>query len=142
MTENSLEGSDWQLVTVGGAPTVAGSEATILFTVGKVSRLHRLQQVHRLLHSQVSGRDRVRADRHDDDGLSPAADAAGAGVPQGAGRRCGLRHFRGLLTLKGANGDELATFQPRKSVGLVGTMWSATGINNGKQAVVSLAAGV
>jgi heat shock protein HslJ len=47
----------------------------------------------------------------------------------------------GMLTLKGANGNELATFEPRKSAGLIGTIWSATGINNGRQAVVSVAAG-
>ena len=45
------------------------------------------------------------------------------------------------LILKDASGAELATFKPRQSTSLTGTTWIATGINNGKQAVVSVAAG-
>ena len=46
-----------------------------------------------------------------------------------------------VLTLKDASGADLATFKPRQSKSLTGTTWVATGINNGKQAVVSVAAG-
>jgi heat shock protein HslJ len=44
------------------------------------------------------------------------------------------------LTLKDGSGNTLAVFSPYKPAGLVGK-WEATGINNGKQAVVSVANG-
>ena len=40
-----------------------------------------------------------------------------------------------------ADGEIIMAFEPQQSTGLTGTVWSATGVNNGKQAVVSLVAG-
>ena len=37
MPRKSIEGSDWQLVTVGGAPAVAGKEATMAVSGGRVT---------------------------------------------------------------------------------------------------------
>jgi heat shock protein HslJ len=54
----------------------------------------------------------------------------------------GARTFRvnaGQLQLIGADGAILSTFAPQ-SQSLAGTSWQATGINNGKDAVASLAA--
>ena len=120
---------------------MAGSEATILFTAGKVTGSTGCNRYTGSYTSQVSGVIEFgqiattmmacpQPQMQQEQAFLKALDDAAAYAISG-----------GLLTLKGANGDELATFQPRKSVGLVGTTWSATGINNGKQAVVSLAPG-
>lgn len=47
----------------------------------------------------------------------------------------------GTLILKDSSGTDLATFKPRESTSLVGTTWTATGINNGKGAVASVVLG-
>jgi heat shock protein HslJ len=141
MPQGSLHGSEWQLLTVGGAPAIAGYEATMMLTQGRVTGT-------------------TGCNRYTGSYTLPARDALEFGPiastmmacsdPQMEQERAflkaleGTRYYarsEGSLTLKGANGEELATFEPRKSTGLVGTTWSATGINNGRQAVVSLAAG-
>ena len=45
------------------------------------------------------------------------------------------------LTLLGPDGATLLTFSPARTPPLVGTRWTATGINNGKQAVDSVVSG-
>lgn len=141
MPQGSLNGSEWQLVTVGGAPAVAGAEATILFSVGKAMGT---TGCNRYTGSYTEGGNGVIE-------FGPMASTMMAcpgpqmqqeqAFLKALDEAAGYTLAEGRLTLKGANGDELAVFEPRKSVGLVGATWSATGINNGRQAVVSLAAG-
>ena len=45
------------------------------------------------------------------------------------------------LHLLNADGEIIMAFEPQVSVGLTNTVWSATGVNNGNQAVVSLVNG-
>jgi heat shock protein HslJ len=47
----------------------------------------------------------------------------------------------GQLELLDANGQMILTFAPLESTGLEGTNWVATGVNNGRQAVVSIQTG-
>jgi heat shock protein HslJ len=141
MPQGSLHGSDWQLIRVGRAPAIPNYEATMMLTQGKVTGT-------------------TGCNRYTGSYTLPARDVLEFGPiastmmacpgPRMEQERAFLKALEqtaayalseGILTLKGANGDALATFEPRKSVGLVGTIWSATGINNGRQAVVSLAAG-
>jgi heat shock protein HslJ len=141
MSPKSIEGSEWQLVTVGAASAVAGSAATMRFSDGRVAGTTGCNRYTGPYTSEAAGaiefgplastmmacpEPQIRQEQ----AFLQALDAAATYVISG-----------GILTLKAANGDELATFAPRESATLVGTPWSATGINNGKNAVVSLAAG-
>jgi heat shock protein HslJ len=141
MPQDSLNGSDWQLISVAGAPAVPGSEATILFSAGKAGGTTGCNRYTGAYTENGNGTIAF--------GVMTATMMACPG-PQMQQERAFLKALNdaasyalaeGRLTLKGANGNELATLEPRKSAGLVGTIWSATGINNGRQAVVSLAAG-
>jgi heat shock protein HslJ len=141
VSQGSLNGSEWQLVSVGGAPAAPESEATILFSMGRVSG--------------TTGCNRYNGSYSESHGgileFGPIASTMMAcPEPQMRHEQAFLRALdetaaytlsEGILILKGANGNELATFDPRKSASLVGTNWLATGINNGRQAIVSLAAG-
>jgi heat shock protein HslJ len=141
VSQKSIEGTDWQLVNVGGAAAVPGSEATMLASAGRVTGTTGCNRFTGSFTSEVKGviefgpiastmiacpRPQMEQER----AFLAALDEAAAYSISGD-----------VLTLTGANGNELATFVPRKSIGLVGAVWSAIGINNGRQAVVSLAAG-
>ncbi len=58
----------------------------------------------------------------------------------GLGNVAGYVIVGNQLHLLNADGEIIMAFEPQVSAGLTGTIWSATGVNNGNQAVVSLVA--
>ncbi len=136
----SIEG-DWQLVTVGGAPAVAGSEATMLLAGGKATGTTGCNRYNGTY--TLNGTDGIK--------FGPIASTmmacAGPVMTQEQAFNAALTATTTYsvagttLTFKDASGAAVATFAPRVSTGLTGTTWVAVGINNGKQAVQSVVAG-
>jgi heat shock protein HslJ len=80
----------------------------------------------------------------------PAATLIGCPEPQGSveqaffvalGEVTSYSSDEASLTLSNGDGEPLLVFEVVEAVSLTGTQWSATGVNNGKQAVVSLVTG-
>lgn len=139
-TMNTLEG-DWQLVTVGGAPAIAGSEATMLLAGGAVTGTTGCNRYNGSY--TLSGTDGIK--------FGPLASTmmacVGPVMVQEQAFNAALTATTAyslsgeVLTFKDAAGKELATFKPRVSTSLSGSTWVATGINNGRQAVQSVVTG-
>jgi heat shock protein HslJ len=137
---NTIEG-DWQLVSVGGTPAIAGSEATMLLAIGKASGTTGCNRYNGSY--ELSGADRIKFGML---AMTQMACAEPVMVQEQAFTKAlasatTYSVSQTVLTLKDASGAALATFQPRQAISLTGTTWTAIGINNGKQAVVSIAAG-
>lgn len=137
---NTLEG-DWQLVTVGGTPAVTGSEATLLFAAGRVTGTTGCNRYNGSY--ELTGANGIK--------FGPLASTlmacVGPVMEQEQAFTAALTATAtyslsgDVLTFKDAAGAELATFKPHVSATLTNATWAATGINNGRQAVQSLAAG-
>jgi heat shock protein HslJ len=136
-----IEGIDWQLVSVGGAPAVPGSQATMTLNGGTVSGT---AGCNRYSGSYVLGPG--DALKFGQIAMTQMACAAPVMAQEQAfatalGATASAVSTGGTLLLKDASGADLATFKPRESTSLTGTNWIATGINNGKGAVASVVLG-
>ena len=136
-----IEGVDWQLVTVGGAPAVAGSEATMALAGGKAAGTTGCNRYSGTY--ELSGANGIK--------FGPLATTQMAcpepimaqeqAFAKALTETTSYAIAGDVLTFKDSSGADLATFKPRAVTSLTGTTWVALGINNGKQAVASVVAG-
>jgi heat shock protein HslJ len=140
-----LESTSWGLISYSDSagslqPVPDGVTVTALFSDGTVSG--------------SGGCNRYSAG-YEVDGSSltigaPAATLIACPEPQGSveqaffvalGEIASYATDEASLTLSDGDGEPLLVFDVVEAVSLTGTQWAATGVNNGKQAVVSIAAG-
>ena len=138
MPTDVIEGISWQLVTVGGAPAIAGSEATMTLNGGKVSGTTGCNRYSGTYELGAGG-----ALKFGQIAMTQMACAGPVMVQEQAfakalGATTTATSTGGSLVLQDASGKELATFKPIEATSLTGTSWIATGINNGKGAVSSV----
>jgi heat shock protein HslJ len=163
--DNPLAESGWRLVTLKGAPAVAGVAATLNFRGGRVdgsdgcnhfvtSGTAIPQRIilgtgssARRAGSSAKGTTTVGTLQLDAARMASTRKACPEPVMKQAdayvealGKATGFETADGRLTLKDKAGNALAVFEAQ-SMDLAGTSWLVTGVNNGKQAVVSVALG-
>ena len=137
-----IEGISWQLVAVGGAPAVPGTEATMTLNGGRVSGTtgcNRYTGTYELGSGRIA---EVRPARDDPDGLRRARDGARAGLCQGAW--CHRQWFFDRRQLGCSRTPRPPSSPPSNRLSRPrshGVTWLATGINNGKGAVSSVVRG-
>jgi len=136
----SLENTAWVLTALPGQSLVAGSPATLRFEAGRVGGTdgcNRYSGPYSVEGAELKVTPQLASTMM---ACPPPVDAqakAFIAALTGAGR---YRIADGQLELLSADGKVLATLA-RQSETLAGTAWRITGINNGKQAVVSVLAG-
>lgn len=136
----SLEGSAWVLTALPGHTVDASSPATLSFDQGRATGsdgCNRFTTTYSATASTLSVSDRVAGTQ-----MACAPDAmqrAQAFIAALTGAKA-WRISDGHLQLLNAGGAVQATLAPQSRT-LAGTSWHANGINNGRQAVVSLVAG-
>ncbi len=163
--DNPLAESGWRLVTLRGAPAVGGVGVTLNFRGGRVagsdgcndfvtSGTVMPQRIilgtgssARRAGSSAKGTTTVGTLQLETARMASTRKACPETVMRQAEAFVGaLQQAAGYeivgqrLTLKDKAGNELAVFEAQ-SMDLAGTSWLVTGVNNGKQAVVSVALG-
>lgn len=138
----SLSGTEWSLVTVQGMEVLDGTSVTMLFA-----------EDGQLTGSGGCNRYNGTWEAGDDDALTLDAGAMtlmGCDEPiitqeqAFTGALAAAASFRlddDTLSLRDAEGNELATFAKFEPADLTGTEWTATAYNTGQQAVSSLVDG-
>ena len=137
----TLTGVEWQLGTLNGAQAPAGQkQVTAVFDAKSLSGF---SGVNTYSGPYTAGADGAFK-------AGPLASTMMAGPPEAMQLEAGyLKALQsatsyyaadGKLTLYGSDGAPLVVYAAGKPAQLPGTKWDATGYNNGKQAVVSLAA--
>lgn len=132
----SLDGTSWVLASMPGKALADNSPATLTFEQGRAAGT---DGCNRFIMSVAVSDSGI--------GFSPGPGTLMA-CPPGVDAQAqafmlaltGAKTFSvadGKLTLLDGSGQELATFTEQRQ-GLAGTSWSATGINNGREALVSL----
>lgn len=137
---NVIEGQDWQLVSLGAAPAVPGSEATMLLENGRATGTTGCNRYNGTYELGAKGALRfgpIAMTQMACQGLMEQEQAFGKALAA----TTSYSTSQGTLNLLDASAAVVATFKPRPATALAGTNWFADGINNGKQAVVSIAAG-
>jgi heat shock protein HslJ len=139
--QSSLPGTAWQLATLGGSPVIAGAAPTLSFgTDGSISGwdgCNHFSGTYTASGSSLSikiGPSTLMACPED---IMKQAE----GFTQGLINTASYKMDKANLTLKDAQGADLMGFAVIVPASLTGGTWSATGVNNGKQAVSSLVAG-
>ena len=136
----SLENTAWVLSTLSGQSLAAESPATLRFESGRVSGTdgcNRYSGAYSAEGAELKVSPQLASTRM---ACPPAVDAqakAFIAALTGAGK---YRIANEQLELQAPDGAVLATLA-RQSEMLAGTSWRITGINNGRQAVVSVLAG-
>ena len=136
----SLENTAWMLSTLPGQSLAAESPPTLRFEGGRVSGTdgcNRYSGAYSAEGAELKVSPQLASTRM---ACPPAVDAqakAFIAALTGAGK---YRIANEQLELQAADGAVLATLA-RQSEMLAGTSWRITGINNGRQAVVSVLAG-
>jgi heat shock protein HslJ len=134
-----LDGTVWVLSALPGQPLIPGHSATLRFEGGRVSGsdgCNRFNAPYEEKGSALQIGPHAASTRM----ACPPEIMAQADALLGAFEKA--RSYRveaGQLSLLAADGRALATFAPQPST-VAGTAWRVTGYNNGKQAVVSVAA--
>jgi heat shock protein HslJ len=135
-----LDGTTWILTTLGGRTPPTGAIATARFDGGRVQGTNGCNR-----YSAPVARHGTQVK------ISPKAATTNMACPPDIMKLAdafmvalvsarGYRISSQQLDLRGADGAVLATFSAQ-SQSLAGTSWRATGINNGREAVVSLVEG-
>ncbi len=136
---DTLAGTSWTLATLNGQPAVKGTTVTLNFTAGKVAGSDGCNNYTgtytadgtNIKFSQIAATLKACPDP-----IMSQATAYQQALAQAATYKADTQQ----LVLSDASGKALATFTVQ-STSLGGTSWIVTGYNNGKQAVVSVAAG-
>jgi heat shock protein HslJ len=136
---NTLDGTSWTLTTLNGQPALKETTVTLNFVAGKVAGSDGCNNYNgsytadgtNIKFSQLAATMKACPD--------PIMKQATA-YQQALGQAATYKAAAQQLSLSDASGKELAMFTAQNT-GLAGTAWIATGYNNGKQAVVSVAAG-
>lgn len=138
-TPAALEGSAWVLSSLPGRSQDARSPATLSFEQGRASGsdgCNRFTAAYTQTGSALSIARPAGTMMACAPGIMRNAEAFGSALTSARS----WRFFEGNLQLLGDGGSVLATLAPQ-SQALAGTRWEVNGINNGRQAVVSLVAG-
>ena len=136
----SLENTAWALSALPGQSLVAESAATLRFEGGRVSGTdgcNRYSGSYSARGAELKVSPQLASTRM---ACPPAADAQAKAFIAALTSAATYRIANEQLELLAADGAVLATLA-RQSETLAGTTWRITGINNGKQAVVSVLAG-
>lgn len=136
----ALEGTAWELATLSGRKLLPGTQASLRFQDGRGAGsdgCNRFSLAVSAKDGQFSaGTPAASTQRACPPPVMQQAEATLAAL--GAAKSYRLEN--GQLVLLDAGGKPLATWAPQSQL-LVGTRWRATGINNGRGAVVSLVSG-
>lgn len=135
----SLAGTAWKLATLNGQPALTNVSATLAFgqqgTVAGNDGCNNFSGTYKIDGSQLT----IKL------GASTMMACADAVMKQATAFTTALTKTASFnvsgstLTLKDSSGKELATLNTLQPASLSGTPWQATGINNGKGAVVGTA---
>jgi len=137
--DDALEGSAWVVATLPGRAAWSGAPATLAFRDGRASGTDGCNRYG------TAYTVRGAALTLDPDAVATQMACEPAVMEQAAAFMGALRATRryavvdGQLELRAADGTLLARLAPEPR-SLAGTRWRVTGINNGRQAVVSVAA--
>jgi heat shock protein HslJ len=136
---NTLDGTSWTLTTLNGQPALKDTTVTLNFMAGKVVGSDGCNNYN---GSYTADGTNIKFNQ-----LASTMKACpepimkqAAAYQQALGQAATYKADAKQLTLYDAGGKELTAFNAQSS-DLAGTSWIVTGYNNGKQAVVSVAAG-
>lgn len=135
----TLDGTSWVLASLPGKELVSGATATISFQDGRAAgsdSCNRFTMPYSVEGATISFPGQAAGTMM---ACPPGVQEQAQAFTTALSGAQGWAVADGLLTLKDADGNELATFTEQRQ-GLAGTSWSATGINNGREALVSLVA--
>lgn len=135
-----LDGTAWVLKSAAGKPVVSGVVATLQFSAGRVSGsdgCNRYSGTYKATADELHVAPDLATTRMACPGIVDEQARAYVAALTGAQR---WRVQGERLELLSSDGKVLATLVAQ-SLPLAGSSWHATGINNGKQAVVSVLAG-
>ncbi len=138
--KDTLAGTSWMLATLNGQPALTDTTVTLNFVAGKVAGSDGCNNYSgtytadgtNIKFSQPMAATMMACP----DPIMKQATAYMQALGQAATYKADAKQ----LSFSDASGKELATFTAQ-STSLAGTSWIVTGYNNGKQAVVSVAAG-
>jgi heat shock protein HslJ len=135
----SLDGTSWVLASIPEKTLANGSPATISFSEGRASGT---DGCNRFTMGFTTNGSQIQFPTQPAGTLMacpPGVQEQAQWFIQAVTSAQSFHVADGRLTLLDANGKELATFIEQRQE-LAGTAWNATGINNGRQALVSLVA--
>lgn len=135
----TLDGTSWVLASLPGRELVSGTTATISFQDGRAAgsdSCNRFTMPYSVEGATISFPGQAAGTMM---ACPPGVQEQAQAFTTALSGAQGWAVADGLLTLKDADGNELATFTQQRQ-GLAGTSWNATGINNGREALVSLVA--
>jgi heat shock protein HslJ len=135
----SLAGTSWKLATLNGQPALANVSATLTFgqqgNVAGNDGCNMYTGTYTINGSQLTIKLGATTMMACADPVMKQASVFALALSKTAS----FSVSGDKLTLKDSSGKELATFNTLQPASLAGTNWQATGINNGKGAVVSAA---
>ena len=136
----TLDGTSWVLTSLGGKPVGGGSRPTLRFGAGSVSGSDGCNRYSAPYTQDATGL-RISSSMASTNMACPPEVMAQAQAFTGAlGRVRSTSADATTLTLLGEGGLALATLEAiRQTLG--GTTWTVVGVNNGRQAVVTLLQG-
>lgn len=133
----ALPGTKWELSSLSGASPVAGTSVTLFFgnddKAGGDAGCNTYSGTYKVSGSSLTFGPMASTMMACDQSVMTQEQA----YLKALGDTKSFEATADKLTLKDGSGNALAVFAPYKPAGLAGT-WTATGINNGKQAVVSV----
>jgi heat shock protein HslJ len=135
----ALDGTSWRLATLNGQPALKDTTVTLNFAAGKAvgtDGCNNYTGTYAADGTQIKFGQLASTMMACAEPIMTQASAYLQALGQAATYQANAKQ----LTLFDASGKELATFTAQSS-DLAGTSWIVTGYNNGKQAVVSVAAG-
>lgn len=140
-TSAALPGTDWQVVTLGETPAIAGADPTLSFaTDGTVSGwdgCNRFGGTYKESGSSLTitlGPSTLMA-------CPDAIMAQATTFTEGLGQTASYKMDKANLTLKDSKGADIMGFAVVVPASLTGGTWQATLLNNGKQAVSGVVEG-
>jgi heat shock protein HslJ len=135
----SLDGTAWVLAPVPGETPVAGRAATLRFEEGRATGFDGCNNFTTTYTAKGSGLEVAAPGASTLVACPPEVTTPAQAFTAALAAARAYRIGTGRLELLAADGRVLATLAPQPTE-LAGTSWLATGINNGKEAVVSLVA--
>ncbi|MFO1394079.1 MAG: META domain-containing protein [Steroidobacteraceae bacterium] len=136
----SLDGTAWVLATLGDAPAPELPAVTLSFQDGRLSGTDGCNRYSGTYHSSGSGFALGGGIASTKMSCGPSVMATAQSWNAALAAARSWRIVEGRLELLGPGGKRLATLTAQPTA-LAGTHWKATGINNGRQAVVSVVEG-
>lgn len=139
---DDLEGTEWELATIGGSAAVAGVSATIVFDENDVA--HGSGSCNRFVGGWESGRGDSLTITTGPMTMIACPDPAGAqetAFVNALNRTSSYRLSGDTLTLRNASGNDLATLTKLVPSALVDTNWVLTYYNDGEGTVQGIADG-